>query len=142
MGATACVRPEKIGCRMRAAVIVVLLSAVIFEASHAAVPEFEADEFEAFNGNTELVADYKPKAKHSPKKAKHSKFEKSQKAPIEKKKCEAEKKVKAAAEQKLKNMRTGKAERERKAKCEKADKAAEKQRKEKAAKKENEKKAK
>merc|ERR1711898_71322 len=116
------------GCRMRAAVIVVLLSAVIFEASLAAVPEFEADEFEAFNGNTELVADYKPKAKHSPKKAKHSKFEKSQKAPIEKKKkCEAEKKVKAAA-QKLKNMRTGKAERERKVKCEKADKAAEKQR--------------
>merc|ERR1712100_1015293 len=126
MGATACVRPEKIGCRMRAAVIVVLLSAVIFEASLAAVPEFEADEFEAFNGNTELVADYKPKAKHSPKKAK----------------CEAEKKVKAAAEQKLKNMRTGKAERERKVKCEKADKAAEKQRKGKAAKKENEKKAK
>merc|ERR1712132_8036 len=126
MGATACVRPENIGCRMRAAVIVVLLSAVIFEASLAAVPEFEADEFEAFNGNTELVADYKPKAKHSPKKAKYSKFEKSQKAPIEKKKkCEAEKKVKAAAEQKLKNMSTGKPERERKAKCEKAGKAAE-----------------
>merc|ERR1712183_316143 len=103
MGATACVRPEKIGCRMRAAVIVVLLSAVIFEASLAAVPEFEADEFEAFNGNTELLqgdrdhyADHGwrgggvtgggihggvglrsvRKTKHSKK---HSKFEKSQK---------------------------------------------------------------